>query len=183
MSEGFDGLDFTVGEVPREGPELFKTVEPIFLEDRSEADIAGMVDGVAGLRVGVADLGPDFATTGRECLEEGVDERGVGLTGVEDLASTATGLDEGSNVALDVGVEAREGFDFAYKEGGPEGVAALRIGFRSSDDEGILLTVVQHSTLADEVTRDALSLRGAVISQVFSSSDFKVISSPFEIFV
>lgn len=47
--------------------------------------MVGMVDGVAGFRVGVADLGPDFETTGIEGLEAGVDERDEGLIGVEDL--------------------------------------------------------------------------------------------------
>ena len=122
-------------------------------EDLSEADT---VVGVAGLRAGGVDLVPDFETTGREGLEAGVDERGAGLTGVEDLAGAALGLEEGSSAALDVvGVEERVGLDFP--EARPVGVAALQT---DDEDKGFLLTAVQHSTL-DNV--DELSLAEAVI--------------------
>lgn len=89
-------------------------------------------------------------------------------------------MEEGSSVALDVGVEAREGLDFAADEEDcrPAGVAALRLGFSSSDDEDLLLTVVQDSTLGNG---DELSLKEAAdISQLFSScmnKDFYYISS------
>lgn len=58
-------------------------MELIFFPDE---DFETTVVGVAGLRVGVVDLVEDFETTGREGLEAGVDERGAGRTGVEDLA-------------------------------------------------------------------------------------------------
>lgn len=67
-----------------------------------------------------------------------------------------TGLEEGSNVGLDVGVEFREGLDFADKEGREVGVVALlRLGFPSFDDEieGLLL-----STLAGFSSGDGLSV-------------------------
>lgn len=151
-SEGFDDLDFTVGEAPREGTELFKTVALIFFpdEDLSKADRVGEE---ASLRVGVADLVPDFETTGIEGLEADVDEHEVGLTGVKDLAWAAAGFEEGSSAALGVGMEG-EGLDFA--EGRPVGVAALR----ADVDEGLLLTVLQHSTLA---SADELSLTEVVV--------------------
>lgn len=59
-------------------------------------------EGVAGLRVGVADLGAGFELAGTVVLEPGVDEREVALEGVEDLE---TGFElEAHGVALE-GVE------------------------------------------------------------------------------
>lgn len=110
-----NGLDFTLGEVPRDGPKLFK---PVFLPDEVDT-----VDAV-GLRVGVDDLSVDLEMMGIEGLELGVDERGV-----EEIrsAEAGTGLED-----LDVGVEERVAFDFEGKEGRPVGVAALRAGFRAA---------------------------------------------------
>lgn len=59
-------------------------------------------EGVAGLRVGVADLGAGFELAGTVVLEPCVDERKVALEGVEDLE---TGFElEAHGVALE-GVE------------------------------------------------------------------------------
>lgn len=96
-----------------------------------------IVDGVAGLRVGAADV---------DVLEAGVEDRDVAFDGVEDLA---TGLQEvnvaleearvGSDLALDDGVVAREGFDFSGKDGRrPVGVDARAAGFRFPDDDDFL---------------------------------------------
>lgn len=138
ISEGFDGLLFTVGEVPRDGTELLDIVDPIFLpdEDRSKAGKTDVVD----LRVGVVGLGADFKMTGIEGLGVGVEERGMGLVGVEDLDWAATGFEE-DNVALEVGVEGREGFVFAGKAGLLVGVAALGVGFLPRDDEGLVFSM------------------------------------------
>lgn len=160
ISEGFDGLDFGVGVVPRDGAGFFSPFE-LPDEDRSGADMRDVVDGVAGLRVGVADLDPDFEMIGMEGLEVGVEER--------DLAWAAVGLEEGI-VVLEVGVEAREGFGFAGKAGRPVGVAALGVGFRPpDDDEGLLFTAAGEPALVDVTSGNELSLSDAESSQVFSS--------------
>lgn len=124
-SERFDGLDFTVGEAPRDDVDdddddvFFDIVEPVFLP---------VV--INGVRVGVADIGA-------EALEAGVDEREP-LVGVEDRA---WGLEDG-NVERGVGVEAREGFGFSRKVGRAVGVAALRAGLCFSDDKGLMFAPV-----------------------------------------
>lgn len=139
VSKGFNGLDFTVGDVPRDGAVFFNVVVPIFVdeEDRDpETDTIGMDDGVDGRRVGVADLDTDLEADGLEDLLVGVEERGAALVGVEDLAVEETGLTEG-NVALEVGVEALEGLD-AKARGRPVGVADLvEVSFFPPDDEGL----------------------------------------------
>lgn len=139
VSKGFNGLDFTVGEVPRNGAVFLEIVVPAFVskEDRApETDTIGMDDGVDGRRVGVADLDADLEAAGLEGLLVGVEERGAALVGVEDLAVEATGLTEG-NVALEVGVEALEGLD-AEIRGRPVGVADLvDVAFLPPDDEGL----------------------------------------------
>lgn len=51
VSKGFNGLGFTVGEVPRDGAVFFSVVVPVFVdeEDRDpETDTIGMDDGVDG---------------------------------------------------------------------------------------------------------------------------------------
>lgn len=78
------------------------------------------------------------------------------------------GLEEG-NVALEVGVEAREGFGFAGKAGRPVGVAALGVGFRSPDDKALLFAAAEESLLVDITSGNELSLGEADSSQVFSS--------------
>lgn len=90
ISEGFHGLDFTVGDAPRDGTG-FLAVAGTGLETEGEdldggADILGVVDGMDGRRVGVdaleldADLGG--GTVG---LEVGVEDLAIDLDGVEDL--------------------------------------------------------------------------------------------------
>lgn len=139
VSKGFNGLDFTVGEVPRDGTVLFNVAEPVFVdeEDREpETDTIGMDDAADGRRVGVADLDADLEAAGLEGLPFGVEERGAALVGVEDLAVEATGLAEG-NVALEVGVEALEGLDEELR-GRPVGVDDLvEVAFFPPDEEGL----------------------------------------------
>lgn len=117
-------------------------MRPAFIpdEDRSEAAMPGVVDGVEGLRFGVADLNPDFEGTGIEGRAAGVEERlAAGFDGIEDLNIGAEFLVEGK-VALDVGVKEREGFDFAGKVDHRVGVACLEVDFRFPDDKGLLFT-------------------------------------------
>lgn len=139
VSKGFNGLGFTVGEVPRDGAVFFSVVVRVFVdeEDRDpETDTIGMDDGVDGRRVGVADLDADLGAAGLEVLPVGVEERRAALVGVEDLAVEATGLTEGK-VALEVGVEALEGLDVELR-GRPVGVADLvEVAFFPPDDEGL----------------------------------------------
>lgn len=91
ISDGFHGLDFTVGEVPRDGAGFLDVIGTGFeIEDDDligGADTMGALDGVDGLRVGVAalDVGLD---EGRVGLAVGVEDLAVDLVGVEDLAGT-----------------------------------------------------------------------------------------------
>lgn len=90
ISEGFHGLDFVVGEVPREGTGFLDIVEADFamVEDTAfagGADTVEPVDVVDGRRVGVAALDAGFGglTVGRVV---GVEDLAVDLDGVDDLA-------------------------------------------------------------------------------------------------
>lgn len=113
ISEGFHGLDFTVGELARGGTGFLAVVGP-GLETEEAGDLTGgadvfvTVEIVAGLRVGVVALDVGF-DAGKVGLDVGVEDLAVVLDGVEDLAGTV-GLLEG-NVALEVGVEDLEGLD------------------------------------------------------------------------
>lgn len=109
------------------GNDVFKFVAPDFV--------------TLFFNVGVVDLdvGLEAASAGTEGLAVGVDERAIGLVGVEDLT---TGLMKGcvvrevgvealgfavvGNVALEVGVEALEGFVLAGNVDRPVGVADLQ---------------------------------------------------------
>lgn len=129
ISEGFQGLDLTVGEVPLDG------AGPEFVAEEDEpggAAVLGAPDGVAR-RVGVADLDVVVVVV-IEGLAVGVEERAVVLVGVEDLAEGTVGLVE-DNVAREVGVEdlAEEaaGFvdDNVAREVGVEDLAEEAVGF------------------------------------------------------
>lgn len=129
ISEGFHGLDFTVGDVPREGAGFLLVVEIGFLvvmetgllvvvetgflvvvetgfvteEDNLDggADILDAEDGVEGRRVGVAalDVGFGAVTVG---LEVGVEDLAVDLdNGVEDLEGTV-GLATDAGLAAEI---------------------------------------------------------------------------------
>lgn len=165
ISEGFHGLDFTVGEVPRDGTGFLDVVGPGFETEEVDlvggADTLGALDGVDGRRVGVAALGIDL-DEGKVGLAVGVEDLAVDLDkGVEDLAG-AVGLAAGTvvlvaeteglvagpeglvaeteglvegKVALDVGVEDLEGLDTDVNVGRPVGVAGLDPG--PPDDGGL----------------------------------------------
>lgn len=182
ISDGFQGLDFTVGDVPRDGTEFFDVVGADFVaediggadfiteevrgadlgteevvgadlvteDDRPVgADAIGVLDEVAGRRVGVADLDVDLEA-GNEGLAVGVEERAVDLVGVEDLAVEAAGFVEGK-VARDVGVEDLVGLVAVGRVGRPVGVAGLLADFGPPEDDGLLLRFVEEFSPADKV--------------------------------
>lgn len=95
--EGFHGLDFTVGEAPRDGIGFFDVVGAgLVTEDDlvvGAEDILGPPDGVDGRRVGVADLDVDFGG-GTEDLEVGVEDLAVDRVGVEDLVVDREGVED-----------------------------------------------------------------------------------------
>lgn len=96
-----------------------------------------IVDGVAGLRVGVEDR--DAAFDGVEDLETGLEEVNVALEEAR----------VGSDLGLDDGVVAREGFDFSGKDGRrPVGVDARAPGFRFPDKD-FLFAPLQEPELVD----------------------------------
>lgn len=91
ISEGFHGLDFTVGEAPRDGTEFLEAAGVGFVTEGDDliggTDTLEVLDGVDGRRVGVAalDTGLDEGIDG---LAVGVEDLAVDLVGVEDLAET-----------------------------------------------------------------------------------------------
>jgi hypothetical protein len=164
ISEGFHGLDFTIGEVPRDGTGFLDVIGAGFETEEADlvggADTLGALDGVDGRRVGVAALDVDL-DGGKVGLAVGVEDLAVDLDGVEDLAG-AVGLAAGAvvlvagteglvaeteglvaeteglvegKVALDVGVEDLEGLDADVNVGRPVGVAGLDPG--PPDDGGL----------------------------------------------
>lgn len=145
FSEGFCGLDFTIGELPRDGTVLFDAVGPDFATEEERpggADALVALDGVGvdDRRDGVADLDVDLEAV-TDGLVVGVEERAVDLVGVEDLTGGAVSFVEG-NVAREVGVEGLEDFDVAGKVGLPVGVAGLlAVDFGPPDDNGLLFPV------------------------------------------
>lgn len=104
ISDGFHGLDLTVGEVPRDGTGCLEVTRACCLDVTGagclditgaglefeeilteEADILGSLDGVDGLRVGVDALDVDLEG-GKVGLLVGVEDLAVDLDkGVEDL--------------------------------------------------------------------------------------------------
>lgn len=112
ISEGFHGLDFTVGDVPREGTGFLDVVVAGLLDVKEDdldvgADKLDAVDGVVGRRVGVDVLGVDLGG-GTVGLEVGVEDLAVDLdNGVVDLEETVV-LDGGT-----VGLTAKEIEDLA----------------------------------------------------------------------
>lgn len=104
ISEGFHGLDFTVGEAPRDGAGFLDTAA-FELLTAGEDFTGGALDGVDSRRVGVAalDAGFDGGMTDagldgmivdvdfdvvKEGLEVGVEDLAVDLDGVDDLVGT-----------------------------------------------------------------------------------------------
>jgi len=176
ISEGFHGLDFTVGEEPRDGTGFLATVGADLVTVGADlvtkdddltggADRLGELDGVDGRRVGVAALDVDL-DGGIEGLAVGVEDR-VDLDGVEDLAGTVdfivevvdlaaetvglaaeiVGLDE-DRVAREVGVDDLEGLEPVVSVGRPVGVEGLDPG--PPDDEGLRIAAPEEFNPGEE---------------------------------
>lgn len=202
FSEGFCGLDFTIGELPRDGTVLFDAVGPDFTteEERpggaaavgpdfaTEEDRAGGADALVALdgvgvddrRDGVADLDVDLEAV-TDGLVVGVEERAVDLVGVEDLTGGAVSFVEG-NVAREVGVEGLEDFDVAGKVGLPVGVAGLlAVDFGPPDDNGLLFPALEEFSPEDIAGCLAASLLlEAGCGWRLGSLDFRVAGRAFE---
>lgn len=158
ISDGFHGLDFTVGEVPRDGAGFLDVIATDFEIEEDligRADTVGALDGVDGLRVGVAalDVGLDEGKVG---LAVGVEDLAVDLDGVEDLAGTVgldagtVGLDEGTVglvaeivglVAVTVGLAAETVGLVAETEGLVEGNEALDVGVEDLEGLDVVVNV------------------------------------------
>lgn len=176
ISEGFHGLDFTVGDAPRDGTGFLVAVGT-GLETEGEvldggADILGVLDGIDGRRVGVADLDTDLGG-GTVGLPVGVEDLAVDLDGVEDLegivdlvagivdlVAGAADLVVGTvglpaeivdlfNVAREVGVDDLEGLGADVTVGRPVGVAGLDPG--PPDDEGLRIPELEEFNPGEEV--------------------------------
>uniref|UniRef100_A0A7C9DGA3 Uncharacterized protein n=1 Tax=Opuntia streptacantha TaxID=393608 RepID=A0A7C9DGA3_OPUST len=129
ISDGFHGLDLTVGEAPREGTGFLDGADPDLLLIEEEdlfrvAEAPGMFDGTDGRRVGVDDLdvGREAGTVERDA---GTVDRDGGIVGrdvgVEDLAAERVGIED---LAVErVGVEDLDG-----PHDGAEGLAVVLDG-------------------------------------------------------
>lgn len=152
ISDGFHGLDFTVGEVPRGGAGFLDVVGMDFEIEEDDligrADTVGALDGVDGLRVGVAalDAGLDEGKVG---LAVGVEDLAVDRDGVEDLAGTV-GLAAGTVglvaeivglVAVTVGLAAETVGFVAETEGLVEGNEALDVGVEDLEGLDVVVNV------------------------------------------
>ena len=104
ISEGFHGLDFTVGEEPRDGTGFLATVGADLVTVGADlttkdddltggADKLGELDGVDGRRVGVAALDANL-DGGIEGLAVGVEDRVVDLVGVDDRVVDLDGVED-----------------------------------------------------------------------------------------
>lgn len=158
ISEAFQGLDLTGGELPRDSSGFFEIVGPDFgaEEDRpGGADKLGSTEGADGPRFGVADLVCDLEV-GKEGLAVGVEDRAVDLVGVEDLTIGGVEDLEGfileGNVGCETGVEDLEGFVLEGNVGRPVGVAGLEVADVSPiDDDDLLLPLLEEFCLERKV--------------------------------
>lgn len=171
ISEDFEDLDFTVGELPRDGTGFFELGGADFDTEEERpggADSAGVLDEL-GRRVGVADLDV-VLVAGTEGLPVGVEERAVGLEGVEDLTGGATGLADGK-VVRELGVEDLDGLVDEGNVVRPVGVEDLRgAAVGPLDGEGLLLLVLEEFGRDGNVDcLDAILLSEAVSNCLFAS--------------
>lgn len=155
ISDGFHGLDLTVGEVPRAGTALFGGAALETEEDRAgAADVVVVLDGVAGLLVGVDDLDADLVA-GTDGRDVGVDDLGGPVDGLtREVVGFATEvvLDE-VRVGLEVGVEDREGLDVAGSIGRLVGVDGREDLAEAGppDDDGLRTTELVECKLDEDV--------------------------------
>lgn len=172
ISDGFHGLDLTVGEMPLEGAdaavaagaELLGIVGPALEieEDRTgAAKLPCWVEGAEGRLVGVDDLDAGLLCDGMEGLDNGVVDLVAGIddleVGVEDLLAGADALPEGTDVLVlgpDVLVEGV--VDLA------EGSVDLEVGV---DDLGAVAPVLA-GTVARDVGVEGLEPLDVVVNAV-----------------
>lgn len=178
ISLGFQGLGFTVGELPRDDTGFFNVVGTDFgtEEDRLLGGAATVAapEGVNIWRVGVAGLDVDFKADGKG-LAVGVEERAEVLLGVEDLTGGPAGLVEGK-VAREVGVDALEGLAVVGTVSRLVGVAGLVAAAGPPDEEGLLLLVFDEFSPECKVVRfDATLIFEAGSSWIFVSYIIKAI--------
>ncbi|GJN37523.1 hypothetical protein PR202_gb26492 [Eleusine coracana subsp. coracana] len=115
ISDGFHGLDLTVGELPLDGvgAAAFASEEPLDTVDTGleiDEDLTGAAklpswaEGAEGRLVGVAALEAGLLCAGIEGLDDGVDDLVAGIddleVGVDDLLAGADALPEGAAVLL-----------------------------------------------------------------------------------
>lgn len=148
ISEGFHGLDFTVGDEPRDGTGFLDVGVAGLLDVKEEdldggADILGTDEGVVGRRVGVDALDVDLGG-GTVVLEVGVEDLAVDLdNGVVDLEETVV------LVAGTVGLVTVEIEDLAAETVGLaaetvvlfDGKVALEVGVEGLEDLGAAVNV------------------------------------------
>lgn len=206
ISDGFHGLDFTVGELARGGGTefLLVAVGPGLLTGgdlTGGADVFDVVERVVGLRVGVGALDVGLDDAGKVGLDVGVDDLAVVLDkGVVDLGG-AVGLLE-VNVALEVGVEDLEGLgtevDVVLEDvvdvdlgavlsvgladednvGRPVGVAGLDPG--PPDDEGLRIPALEPFNPEDRAgCLDDKFVLEAGSGWGFASLDFSAVGTAF----
>lgn len=140
-SEDFCDLDFTVGEIARDGAALFMVGALAFVaEEERPAEVAALhkVDWPDDWH-GVAHLDADLDVASIEGLPVGVEERAADIVGVEDLLWEATILLEGIDDVLEEGVEDLKGFTVAGNVGRPVGVADLATDPPPPDDDDLLV--------------------------------------------
>uniref|UniRef100_A0A6N2MN89 Uncharacterized protein n=1 Tax=Salix viminalis TaxID=40686 RepID=A0A6N2MN89_SALVM len=163
-SSGFQGLDFTAGEMPRDGTGFFRVAGIDLVNEvwPGAAAHTGGLEGVDDWRIGVADL-----EAGE--VRIGVDERAAVLVGVDDLAAGATDLAE-DNVGRDVGVDGLECLAVADREGRPVGVAGLDTDLCPPADADLLLpALVEFSPESKVVPLDPPLVLEAGSSWIFIS--------------
>lgn len=115
ISDGFHGLDLTVGELPLDGvgaaafagEEPLDSVGPDLEIDKDltgAAKLPGWAEGAEGRLVGVDALDAGLLCAGIEGLDDGVDDLVAGIddleVGVDDLLAGADALPEGADVLL-----------------------------------------------------------------------------------
>nr|CAB3472268.1 unnamed protein product [Digitaria exilis] len=186
ISDGFHGLDLTVGELPLEGvgAVVFAGEEPLDIVEPGleiEDDLTGAAklpcwtdgaEGIVDLEVGVDDLlagadalpgGAGFLLAGPTALLEGVVDLAKGSVdlevGVDDLGAETPVL--AGTVAREVGVEGLEPLEVAVNAGRPVGVEGLdELEVSPPDDDGRRVVAAEFKLFDDAVLNGRLVLDG-----------------------
>ncbi|RLM94131.1 hypothetical protein C2845_PM08G05620 [Panicum miliaceum] len=188
ISDGFHGLDLTVGELPLEGvcAVVFAGEEPLGIVEPDleiEDDLTGAAklpcwaEGTEGRLVGVDALDVGLLCAGMEGLDEGAGFLLAGpaalLEGVVDLAEGSVDLEVGvddlgaeapvlaGTVAREVGVEGLEPLELAANAGRPVGVEGLdELDVSPPDDDGRRVVAAEFKLFDDAVLNGRLVLDG-----------------------